>query len=329
MAANPNFDLLGSVALNKHRKTLVDQVFGAMPLLATLRAKGSVNEKGGLKIVQPLLYGENSTFDWLSKYGIIDTTAQEGISAAEFPWCHLAGSIVVSNIEIDIENAGEEQVIDLLDAKVKQATLSAQDKIYDQLWSSRDHVLKMWGLPDIVRSSDPANVATVGNFGNIDRDTYTWWKSQVYDATQTALSIDMVNHIYNLCADGTDVPDIGVCGIELYEKFESLLMTNMRYQDEKLANSGIEHLKHKNMVVVLDKGTDTVGCDAAGSGDRKFYCLNSKYIELVNARGRTFQPSEFMRVPNQDVRVAQILYSGQLTAKNCKRQGYITDARKS
>lgn len=304
---NSNFDIIASTTYDNYRTTLADNIFTAMPILKYLQVTNNITEQGGRRIVQPLMYAQNTTIDWLTKYGIINTDAQDGISAAEFPWSHLAGSVVVSNIEIDVENASDEQIISLLKAKMTQAELSIRDKIYDQLWGAKADATQMWSLVDVVDASDP----TFGDFGNIDRTDNTWWAATEINSAGNVLTLSAVNHLYNTCADGTDTPDLIVMGQDLYEKFEGLLVANMRYGDERFANSGIETLRHKGATVMLDKG-----CTA-----EHVYCLNSKYLQLVVAKGRNFKITKFMQPVDQDARVAQILWSGNLTCSNCKRQG--------
>ena len=87
MAGNANFDALLSTTLANYRPQLTDNVFSARPLTYWLMDKGRIRMvNGGTKIVEPLIYGTNSTVGSYSGYDTISLTPQEGISAAEFEW---------------------------------------------------------------------------------------------------------------------------------------------------------------------------------------------------------------------------------------------------
>jgi hypothetical protein len=78
-------DSVLSTTLANYEKKLSDNIFKSTPLLSKLLSTG--NKKmidGGTQIVKPLMYGTNSTVGWYSGYGIIDTTPQDGITAASY-----------------------------------------------------------------------------------------------------------------------------------------------------------------------------------------------------------------------------------------------------
>ena len=127
MAGNANFDAILSTTLANYRDQLTDNVFSARPLTYHLMDKGRIRLlNGGTKIVEPLIYGENSTVKPYSGYDLIDLTPQQGISAAEFEWKQYAASIAISGIE-EAKNNGEQEVINLLEAKIMQAEESMRE----------------------------------------------------------------------------------------------------------------------------------------------------------------------------------------------------------
>jgi len=105
--SNPNFDQLLSTTLANYRNQLTDNVFTARPLTYFLMDKGRLRMlNGGTKIVEPLIYGQNSTVASYSGYDTISLTAQDGITAAEYDWKQYAASIAISGIE-EAKNNGE------------------------------------------------------------------------------------------------------------------------------------------------------------------------------------------------------------------------------
>jgi hypothetical protein len=125
--SNPNFDALLSTTLANYRDQLTDNIFTARPLTYFLQDKGRIRMlNGGTKIVEPLIYGQNTTVASYSGYDTISLTAQTGITAAEYDWKQYAASIAISGIE-EAKNNGEQEIINLLEAKIMQAEESMRE----------------------------------------------------------------------------------------------------------------------------------------------------------------------------------------------------------
>ena len=52
--------------------------------------------------------------------------------------------------------------------------------------------------------------------------------------------------------------------------------------------------------------------------------LNSGSLELVQHKNRLFSISEFGKPTNQDLRVAQVFWAGELTTNNRRKHGLLT-----
>ena len=100
MAVNANFDALLATTIANYRDKMTDNIFSARPLTYFLNDKSRIRMiDGGTKIVEPLIYGVNSTVGSYAGYDSIALTAQDGISAAEFEWKQFAASIAINGIE--------------------------------------------------------------------------------------------------------------------------------------------------------------------------------------------------------------------------------------
>jgi hypothetical protein len=311
MAGNPNFDTLLSTTLANYRKTLEDNIFTARPLVYWLKRKDKIRTiSGGAKIVVPLIYALNSTAGSYAGYDSLDTTPQDGISAAEYPWGQFAASVAISGLE-EAQNNGEEEIIDLLEAKIMQTEETIAEKMDEMFFldGSGNSNKDWWGLAAVVEASNPSR----GNYGNIDRSTDTWWRSYE-ENTAASLTDAQMRTAYNTVSRGNDHPDYILTTQTLYETYEGLLVPNARYTDMKSADAGFQNLLFKDAPVFYD--------DYCQSG--VMYFLNSKYLKLVGHKDKWFVNTEFRRPPDQDARYAQILAYGQLTCSNCKRQGKLT-----
>ena len=307
--SNPNFDALLSTTLAKYRDQLTDNVFTARPLTYFLTDKGRIRMiDGGTKIVEPLIYGQNSTVSSYSGYDTIGLTAQTGITAAEFDWKQYAASIAISGIE-EAKNNGDAAILNLLEAKVMQAEESLREGFNTMFYGDgTGNSGKNWnGLGNLVEAS--------GTTGGINRATAgnEYWRSYE-ENTAGALTLAQMNTAYNSVSVGNDHPDMVLTTQTLYEKYEALLQPQLRYTDTKTADAGFQNLLFKAAPVTYD-----TGCTAG-----VMYFLNSKYLTLVGHSGKWFSQTEFVRPENLDAKYALIMCYGNLTVRNCAKQGKLT-----
>lgn len=309
MAGNANFTELLSTTLANYRDQLTDNVFNARPLTNFLMEGGRIRMlDGGTKIVEPLIYGTNSTVGSYAGYDTIDLTEQTGISAAEYDWKQYAASIAISGIE-EAKNNGEAAIINLLEAKVMQAEESIKEGFTTMFFGDgTGNGGKDWlGLEAIVDST-----GAVGGINPADAGNGFW--ASYEEGTAGALTLADMATAYNTVSRGNDHPDMIITTQTLFEKYESLLQPQLRYTDTKTADSGFQNLLFKAAPVVYD--------DACTSGT--VYFLNSKYLTLVGHSGKWFSQTDFVRPENLDARYAIIMCYGNLTCRNRERQGKLT-----
>ena len=106
MAGNANFDEILSTTLKNYIPRLTDNIFSARPLFYALTNGQTMRTvSGGAKIVVPIIYGTNSTADHYAGTDTIATTAQTGISAAEYSWGQYAATVTINGLE-EAQNNG-------------------------------------------------------------------------------------------------------------------------------------------------------------------------------------------------------------------------------
>jgi hypothetical protein len=316
-AGNSNFDAILSTTLANYRDQLTDNIFTARPLTYHLMNKGRIRMlNGGTKIVEPLIYGQNSTVAPYSGYDTISLTPQTGISAAEFEWKQYAASIAISGIE-EAKNNGEQEIINLLEAKIMQAEESMREGFNQMFFGNGTDTLgaggtdsgKSWnGLGNLIESGN-----TVGGINSATGQDNDWWRSYE-ENTAGALTLAQMATAYNTVSVGNDHPDMVLTTQTLFEKYESLLQPQVRYTDTATANAGFQNLLFKAAPVTYDVH--------APAGNMFF--VNSKYMSLVGHSGKWFSNTEFVRPENMDARYALIMCYGNLTIRNRKKQGKLT-----
>lgn len=304
-----DFDSILATTLKNYLPKLEDNVFTARPLVFFLKQAGQIRTiSGGNKIVLPLIYAQNSTVGSYQAYDVIPTTPQDGISAAEYSWKQFAVSISISGIE-EAMNNGEEEIIDLLEAKIMQAEESVLESMDSMFFGDgTGNGGKNWnGLGNLVNQ----NATTVGN---IDPATNAFWQSNINTTTE-ALTLSRMETMYNTASVGNDRPNVVLTTQALYEKYNGLLQPQLRYTDTRTADAGFENLVFHGAPVTYD-----TYCPSG-----VMFMLNSKYLRLVGHKNVWFKPTPFKRPENQDARYAQILSYGEFTVSNRKRQSVLTN----
>lgn len=324
MAGNTSFDEILTTTLNNYVPKLVDNIFSARPLFYALTNGQTMRTvSGGAKIVVPVIYGTNSTAGSYSGTDTISTTAQTGISAAEYDWKQYAATVTINGME-EAKNNGEAQIIDLLEGKIFQTQETIIENMNTMFYADgTGNGGKDWlGIEKIVDGSVAAGNAVGGIDPNAAGNVNEWWASaETASGGVAALTTAMMATLYNDVSVGNDQPTIIITSQQGYEKYESLLTSNIRYTDTDMADAGFQNLMFKGAPITFDAAIST-GTVAAGS--QPLYMLNTKYLQLVRHSDVWFKPTPFVRPTNQDAVFSQILCYGNLTCSNRARQGKLT-----
>lgn len=312
-SANSSFDVLASTTLKNYRERMTEQIIDKARLLKHLKESGYVREEsGGTTIVEPLLYGENSTVRSYSGYDILDTTPQEGISAAEYEWKLVSGSVSISGEE-EAKNMGSKtQIVKLLSQKVRQLEITMGEEINEMLFSdgSGNGGKDIVGLEAMVDDD-----GTFGSFAGIDSNTYTFWRNK-YLAPGTSFAsfgVDAMRTMYHNCSHGSTLPSIIITTQTIFERYEKSLVQNERFVDTKSGDAGFLKLLYKATPIIFDQDCT--------SGD--IYFLTKQYLNFVIHSRRNFVMTEFQKPENQDAKVAQLLLMGNLTTNRRDAHGVI------
>src|SRR3990167_10961155 len=96
-----NLDSLWTTTMKKYRKKLTDNIFRSNVLLMLLDGKGrKIYEDGGEKIVEPVIFAENTNVASFDKYDIVPVDSTEELTSALFDWKFIYGAVTISDAEI-------------------------------------------------------------------------------------------------------------------------------------------------------------------------------------------------------------------------------------
>jgi hypothetical protein len=319
--ANSSITDIIATTIQSRTKVIADNVSKNNALLAYMKKGG--NEKtfsGGNTIMQELSFAENGNAGWYSGYETLPVALQDVISAAEYSIKQAACPVTISGLE-ELQNAGAEQMIDLMEGRITVAESTMSNLVAASIYSDGtgsggkeiDGLLKQ--VP-----TDP----TTNTVGGIDRGTWTFWRSKIFKATTTgggattATNIQSYfNRLWASLVRGNDRPNLIVVDNTYWGFYMNSLQAIQRFTDSATANLGFVTIKFMDADVVLDGGIG--GFMPASTA----YFLNTKYLFFRPHSQRNFvplNPRERYSV-NQDAHVTILAWAGNLTSSGLQFQG--------
>lgn len=319
--ATPNLSQILTTTLRNQPKSLADNVSDNNALLMKLSEKGRIKTfDGGTTITQSLNYAENPSYRRYSGWETLSTATDDTFSAAEYDIKQAAVTVGMNGLEM-MQNSGKERIVNLLESKVDNAIITLKNNVSADLYSSgtADGGRQIDGL-----NAQVASAPSSGTVGGINRATWTFWRNQVYDFSDLAITASAttiqaaMNSIYLSCSRGTDAPNLFISDNNYFNFYWSSLQAIQRITDTKLGQAGFTNLKFMNADVVFDGGIGGA-CPA-----NTMFALNTNYIHFRPHMDRNFVVLDNDRYStNQDGFVKLIGFGGNLTMSNAFLQGRI------
>jgi len=304
---------------------IADNVTKNNALLARLKQRGNVRPfSGGNVILQELSFAENANVGYYSGYETLPVAASDVISAAQYDIKQAACPVTISGLE-QLQNAGKEQIIDLLESRLNVAESSMANLLAAGVYSdgTGSGGKEVTGLAAQV-PVDP----TTGTVGGIDRATWNFWRSKLFDASTnggaatTAANIQSyMNALWASLVRGSDRPDLIVMDNAYWAFYMASLQAIQRFTSSGDANLGFVTVKFMDADVVLDGGIGGF-CPT-----KTMFMLNTKYIFWRPHSQRNMVPlSPGQRYSvNQDAAVQILAWAGNLTASGLQFQGRMVE----
>lgn len=333
-AAFPNVTDIVATTIESRTKKIADNVTNNNALLAKISQRGNIKTiSGGSTIFEELSFAENANAGWYSGYDLLPVAAQDVISAAQFALKQNAVPVTISGLEM-LQNAGKEQMIDLLDGRITVAEETMANMLSQGVYSDGTG----YGGKTIVglEAAVPANASgtsapiATGTYGNIDRATWLFWRPYSSHPTTalTAATIQgAMNTVWGQLVRGMDRPDLIPCDSFMWGIYLASLQANQRFTDPGTAKLGFPTLKYMDADIVLDGGLYfPSSAFGAGAVTKTMYFLNTKYLKWRPHAQRNMVPlSPNKRYAiNQDAEVTILAWAGAMTCCGDAFQGRLT-----
>jgi hypothetical protein len=301
--------------LEARSKEIADNATKNNALLAHLSKKGKIRPfTGGRVIWEELMYGDNVNGGSYSGYDLLPVGASDNVSAAEFAIKQYAVAVSMSGLE-QIQNAGEAQTVDLLEARIQNAEATMANLISLGLYSdgTANGSKGITGL-DAAVPVDP----TTGTYGGINRATAgnEFWRSKLKDTQSTASNIQaLLNELWANCVRGANRPKLGMMGTACWTDYMASLQVNQRFTGSESASAGFPSIKFMDCDIVLD------GAIGGYADTDDVYLLNTDYLHFRPAKSRNMRALKARSSVNQDAEVTLLVWAGNLTCSGAQFQG--------
>jgi len=323
--ASPNatFTELVSTTFRRHGKKFADNVSRNNALYAAIaEGKNVQEESGGLSLVEPLDYAANQTYQRYSNYDVLNVSASDVLTSAEFQWRQIAINVVSSGLENRI-NKGDARIIALVKSRIKNAMRTFRNNFSFDLYSDGTTTNQINGLQALVSDTG------TGTVGGIDAGTWSFWRNAVQSAAAplqgggaivpSATTIEsLMLPLYIALVRGDDQPNMIVCSNDYYQFFETSQTSLKRYSSESgglSATAGFVTLMYKKAKVIFDGGS--------GIPTSRMYFLNTDYFKLRVHEDANLSVLDEAKPYNQDASVIPILWMGNMTISNRALQGVL------
>jgi hypothetical protein len=183
---------------------LVVQLYNSTPLMAALISNSQSASGGVSSVTVPVQGSQFVNAQWSDYSGsFAQPSVQQGAYNAEFNLKLMIAPVPFLGMEGAVQQ--DAAVIPLIEARMNDATNVMMDAMATSLYNNTTNTQQFTGLPAAVSDS--------GTYGNIDRSTYTWWKSKQYAAgSVNPTRQNILQYISGTVKNGAEVPTFGVCG---------------------------------------------------------------------------------------------------------------------
>lgn len=352
-----NYDNLSALTRDLYVPKLVDNIYDSNIVTHRMLRK-SAPFSGGKKVLQPVEYAKPAQKGFYSGAGSLTTGDTNTYADAAYDWVQAYATVRITGKE-EALNSGAEQVVDMIEAKMKSAEKALKDLFGAQLYSDNDG--------SAVTGSNASTDGFIGlqhiisedtTVGGIDSATETWWDAGYAKSFTGAGSTASSSPTFNNLVDSTavanqaatagseiseaasgdslyiqhilrnaygdlsidnDKPTLIVVSQVVFDAYEATLT------DQKRFGASDKSLADAGFSNLLYRGTPVV-VDAALESEFSggMVMLNENYIGFRHHRKRNFAFEDFAKPVDYDYAVAKILWLGALTCSARRMQGKIS-----
>jgi hypothetical protein len=320
--ASPNYSEILATTLKFYADEITDNVSNQVAFYNEVNKRGKIKLiDGGETIVIPLEYAENGTYQRYSGWETLDVSPTDVISAANYDWKQVAISVSMSGLEL-LKNSGKERIFNLMESKVENAKHTFANNFSTDLYSAgtASGGKQIGGLQAAI-PDDP----TTGIYGNINRGTWSFWQSKLYDFSVEGIAAGAstiqgaMNALYLRLATDKARPSAIYADNTYFGYYEQSLQAIQRITSDSKGKSGFDSYAYKHNIPVYFDGGLGGACPSA-----HMYFVDHSKTYLVVHKERNMEPLGADRYAVDQDGVVKIMgWAGNLCVSNMRNQGVI------
>lgn len=282
-----NVDDILTTTLDKYRKKLTENWLNSFAVTRKMMSAGNVKyEDGGNTIVEDIEFQDNDTAAFVDTTDTVGTGINQILTQAKYSWKMLAGTVGITDMD-EAKNAGESAMHKLIEVRVKNLENTFKSKLETALvGGTTANVKTPWSLLDVIDSSNPG----LGNLGDIDRSSYSWWQATETGSAGSVATgaMDAIRAAYLTTSRGqTDPVSYHITTQTVWAAYSKTLQAQQIFQNVDKADSEFTTLTFFNKPVFFSEGMS--------SGI--WLGINSNYLKLTINKNCQFKNQGFVRVP--------------------------------
>ena len=338
-----------STTIYEIKDEVAEGLFETTPFLSVAKKLGKIKSfNGGYKLVVPVETKEHSLVTVLdSGWEALDLSVQDFTDQAEYDWTRIAIPVLISGRE-EAENSGDRAIIDLAEARFKNAMSALMRQINKQIVQNDSAFTAMGTLNGNTASDGGTGAGGVStgflealapeadggtpanSMGGLSRTGVRGLQNQFLDGAGSF----SISEMFELETKASTLMPAGGDGGRFhltlaspssYTAYRNALFNQERYVDANtLDASGITALQFSSGVIMPER--NMVKSGAAGNEINSMMMLNLDGIQLYTHQGADFDFTGFENISGYDGRYGRILFMGGLTANQLGSSALYTDA---
>ena len=327
-----------STTLQLLRDKLVDNSFLSHPLFRAIEAAGNlVKVSGGLRVEQPVIFGEHSSITQLSSgFEPVSMAVTDPFQSAKYEFSNFTQPIILNAVE-KAANKGDLAVVNILESKMKNVMLGLKKEVSKQVIRGNSSVLTSFqtlnGMTTLSSTGwlEAINTATQQNVvGGLDKAVYRGqnWFNNFKDSGGT-LSLSHIDELFIQCQirnPSGAFPDILLMSPNCFAAFQNLQQSLVRYTSSSdradLDSDMVGMWRGARIYVEPNLGFTAQNPAKAVSA----YALSSDQFQLYADTDGFFNVSEMQPVPGTATEAAQVFCRMQLVTGHLASHGVLIDA---
>ena len=295
-------DSILTTSLADYQKRLVDNVYNSNTLLGICNGVKRIID-GGTSIVETVIKEKQDDGGFYLGADVLNNTQGNDTTIVEFRWQNAYEPVQITRDEERSNSGDTHKILSLVGMKTQLAEKAIGDRLEQGLSTTVGEANNLNSLVDIVGT---------GTLGTIAGATYTFWQATLTTSGAFATQglTDMTTATYAVSSSASqDNPTNYITTKTVFQKFEQTRLPLERISNTLTANAGYTNLTFKGRPLTYGNYID--------SG--YLYGLNTNYLYLAVDSATDMVTTPFISPTNQTVKVAYILWRGNLITNNRRR----------